>query len=93
MAIRFKFRSAVEFDSVQIEGNGIRISALKERILQQKNLGKGPNLDLVITNAETGEGMPSDISCLQYSLSGLFRFSYGRTHTLLTCQGTFVKKE
>ena len=57
MSIRFKFRSAVDFDSVQIEGNGIHISALKERIVEQKNLGKGPNLDLVITNAESGEGI------------------------------------
>eukprot|EP00250_Pteridium_aquilinum_P022152 c25310_g1_i2 orf=879-3782(-) len=55
MAVHFKFRSAVAFDSINVEGNGITIGNLKDKISEQKNLGRGTNFDLVITNAESGE--------------------------------------
>lgn len=55
MAVHFKFRSAVDFDSINIDGNGITIANLKDKIVEQKNLGRGTDFDLLITNAESGE--------------------------------------
>lgn len=57
MALHFKFRSAVEYDSVNIEGHFISVASLKDKIIEAKNLGKGTDFDLLITNAQTGEGM------------------------------------
>jgi protein MPE1 len=56
MAVHFKFKSARDFDKVNIEGPFIPVSALKDRIVEAKNLGKVADFDLVLTNAQTGEG-------------------------------------
>lgn len=60
MAVHFKFRSAVEYDSINIDGHGISIANLKEKIVDQKNLGRGTDFDLVITNAQSGEEYTED---------------------------------
>ncbi|KAL2642125.1 hypothetical protein R1flu_009712 [Riccia fluitans] len=60
MALHFKFRSAVEYDSVNIDGHFISVAALKEKIIEAKNLGKGTDFDLLITNAQTGEEYSDD---------------------------------
>eukprot|EP00850_Spirogloea_muscicola_P021552 SM000253S09041 [mRNA] locus=s253:145051:152434:- [translate_table: standard] len=60
MAIHFKFRSAVDFDSLNIDGHFISVGNLKERIIEHKNLGNGLNFDLVITNAQTSEDYTDD---------------------------------
>nr|XP_024377086.1 E3 ubiquitin ligase PARAQUAT TOLERANCE 3-like isoform X3 [Physcomitrium patens] len=55
MAIHFKFRSAVEYDSIDIDGPFISIGSLKEKIVEHKNLGRATDFDLLITNAQTAE--------------------------------------
>ncbi|BFI08027.1 E3 ubiquitin-protein ligase RBBP6 [Marchantia polymorpha subsp. ruderalis] len=60
MALHFKFRSAVEYDSVNIEGHFISVASLKDKIIEAKNLGKGTDFDLLITNAQTGEEYSDD---------------------------------
>lgn len=56
MAVHFKFKSAREFDKLDIEGPFITVSSLKDKIIEAKNLGKGADFDLVLTNNQTGEG-------------------------------------
>jgi E3 ubiquitin-protein ligase RBBP6 len=56
MAVHFKFKSAKDFDSIALDGNFIALADLKQAIVQEKNLGKGADFDLVVTNAQTGEG-------------------------------------
>jgi hypothetical protein len=57
MAVQFKFRSAVEFNSVGVEGPFISVRDLKRKIAEHKNLSKCKDFDLLITDAQTGEGM------------------------------------
>lgn len=56
MAVHFKFKSAREFDKLDIEGPFITVSSLKDKIIEAKNLGKAADFDLVLTNNQTGEG-------------------------------------
>ncbi|XP_057850363.2 E3 ubiquitin ligase PARAQUAT TOLERANCE 3 isoform X1 [Cryptomeria japonica] len=55
MVVHFKFRSAVEFDSVELEGPSISIRDLKQKIAYHKKLNTCKDFDLLITNAETGQ--------------------------------------
>lgn len=55
MAVQFKFRSAVEFNSVGVEGPFISVGDLKRKIAEHKNLSKCKDFDLLITDAQTGE--------------------------------------
>jgi E3 ubiquitin-protein ligase RBBP6 len=57
MAVYFKFKSAKDFDSVSIDGHFISVATLKEKIVEQKKLGRGSDYDLVIANAQTDEGL------------------------------------
>ncbi|XP_066940064.1 E3 ubiquitin-protein ligase RBBP6-like isoform X2 [Macrobrachium rosenbergii] len=55
MSVHYKFKSAVEYDTLPVDGLNISLGDLKEAIIQQKRLGKGQPYDLQITNAETKE--------------------------------------
>ncbi|KAL3694254.1 hypothetical protein R1sor_007905 [Riccia sorocarpa] len=55
MAVYFKFKSAKDFDSVSIDGHFISVANLKEKIVEQKKLGRGSDYDLVVSNAQTNE--------------------------------------
>ncbi|KAJ4950290.1 hypothetical protein NE237_027122 [Protea cynaroides] len=56
MAVRFKFRSSVDFDSIDIAGRpSISVRDLRSKILQQKNLKICQDFDIVISDAETGD--------------------------------------
>lgn len=57
MAVYFKFKSAKDFDSVSIDGHFISVANLKDKIVEQKKLGRGSDYDLVISNAQTNEGV------------------------------------
>lgn len=57
MAVYFKFKSAKDFDSVSIDGHFISVTNLKDKIVEQKKLGRGSDYDLVISNAQTNEGL------------------------------------
>lgn len=53
--MHYKFKSAVEYDTLPVDGVHISLGDLKEAIIQQKRLGRGQPYDLQITNAETKE--------------------------------------
>ncbi|KAF3785720.1 E3 ubiquitin-protein ligase [Nymphaea thermarum] len=55
MAVNFKFRSSVDFGSVDIDGPSISVSDLRAKIVEQKNLKVCRDFDLVISDAQTGE--------------------------------------
>ncbi|KAF3446102.1 hypothetical protein FNV43_RR11281 [Rhamnella rubrinervis] len=56
MAIRFRFRSSLNFDSVDIEGRpSISVRDLKSKIIRQKNLNICQDFDLVFSDALTGQ--------------------------------------
>lgn len=74
MAIRFRFRSSANYDSLLIEGQpSISIRDLKAKIVNNKNLNICQDFDLVFSDAETGQGLR--LLCLWYVLLELFFFS------------------
>lgn len=54
--IFYKFRSAKDYDSYTFEGAGVPVWELKNEIVQQKHLERSTDFDLLISNAQTGEG-------------------------------------
>ncbi|MCO5564211.1 hypothetical protein L7F22_017869 [Adiantum nelumboides] len=86
MAVHFKFRSAVAFDSIHVEGSGITVANLKNKIVEQKNLGRSRNFDLVITNAEFGEEYMEDTFLVPKNTSVIIKRVPARRarNTLLT---------
>jgi hypothetical protein len=56
-AIHYKFRSAKEYDTYRFEGAGVPVWELKNEIIDNKKLGTSDDFDLVITNAQTNQGM------------------------------------
>ena len=56
MSVHYKFKSALEYDTVTFDGLHISVRDLKKSILQQKRIGKNTDFDLQITNAQTKEG-------------------------------------
>ncbi|PQM37812.1 E3 ubiquitin ligase PARAQUAT TOLERANCE 3-like [Prunus yedoensis var. nudiflora] len=60
MAVQFKFRSSMNFDSVDIDGRtSISIRDLKSKIISHKNLNICQDTDLVFSDAITGQGQLS----------------------------------
>lgn len=57
MSIHYKFKSALDYDTITFDGLHISVSDLKKAIVFQKKLGKATDFDLRITNAQTNEGM------------------------------------
>ncbi|XP_024544726.1 E3 ubiquitin ligase PARAQUAT TOLERANCE 3 [Selaginella moellendorffii] len=57
MAVHFKFRSAVAYDSISLDDLHISVRNLKQRIVEHKNLASNRTIDfdLVITDSQTGE--------------------------------------
>lgn len=56
MSVHYKFKSALEYDTVTFDGLHISVKDLKNSILQQKRIGKSTDFDLQVTNAQTKEG-------------------------------------
>lgn len=56
MSVHYKFKSALEFSTLPVDGVNISVEDLKEAIIQQKKLSKAQPFDLIITNAETNQG-------------------------------------
>ncbi|XP_057957814.1 E3 ubiquitin ligase PARAQUAT TOLERANCE 3-like isoform X2 [Malania oleifera] len=55
MAVRFKFRSSMNFDSVDIDGRpSISVRDLRSKIIRHKNLNICQDFDLVFSDALTG---------------------------------------
>lgn len=57
MAVHFKFKSFKDFDTISFDGSFISLGELKRSIIAKKKLGKSNDFDLIITNAQTNEGM------------------------------------
>lgn len=54
--IHYKFRSALEYDTITFDGLSISLADLKQSIITQKKFGKNTDFDLEVTNAQTKEG-------------------------------------
>ncbi|KAK8959744.1 hypothetical protein KSP40_PGU006522 [Platanthera guangdongensis] len=56
MAVRFKFRSSVAFDSIDLDGRlSISVSDLRSKIADRKKLHVCGDFDLVLSDADTGQ--------------------------------------
>ena len=53
--IHYKFRSALEYDTITFDGLSISLADLKHSIITQKKFGKSTDFDLEVTNAQTKE--------------------------------------
>eukprot|EP01018_Ginkgo_biloba_P034838 Gb_41215 [translate_table: standard] len=78
MAVYYKFKSAKDYDSVAIEGHFISVGNLKETIFESKNLGRGTDFDLVISNAQTNEEYLDDGTLVPKNTSVVVRRVPGR---------------
>jgi hypothetical protein len=54
--VYYKFKAAKDFDTATFDGTSISAFDLKRQIMLAKKLGKGTDFDLVISNAQSGEG-------------------------------------
>lgn len=72
MAIYYKFKSARDYDTIAMDGPFISVGILKDKIFETKHLGSGKDLDIVISNAQTNEGLfSSHLSHVFCSLSNV----------------------
>lgn len=55
--IFYKFKSAKDYDGYRFEGAGVPVWELKREIIAAKKLGKSTDFDLILTNAQTNEGI------------------------------------
>eukprot|EP00249_Psilotum_nudum_P024834 c29303_g1_i2 orf=236-2935(-) len=78
MAVYFKFKSAKDYDSISVEGHFISVGNLKEKIVEKKNLGRGSDFDLVISNAQTNEEYTDEGILVPKNTSVLVRRVPGR---------------
>jgi E3 ubiquitin-protein ligase RBBP6 len=64
--IHYKFKNAAKkWDTITFDGPVIAVSELKKIITTTKKLGKSDDFDLLITNAQTGEGWHWRHRCVQ----------------------------
>ena len=57
MTVHYKFKSSKDYDTITFLGSHISVGDLKRSIIAKQKLGKATDIDLKITNAQTGEGM------------------------------------
>lgn len=72
MSVHYKFKSALDFDTITFDGLHISVADLKKSIVHQKRIGKTMDFDLHITNAQTKEGSgfsPTIQFCLYLNLN------------------------
>lgn len=55
MSVHYKFKSGREAHTITFDNLHISVGELKKAIMQQRKIGKCPDLDLQITNAQTKE--------------------------------------
>ncbi|XP_027079594.1 E3 ubiquitin ligase PARAQUAT TOLERANCE 3 isoform X1 [Coffea arabica] len=78
MAVYYKFKSAKDFDSIPIDGHFITVGNLKEKIFEYKQLGRGTDFDLVVTNAQTNEEYLDETMLIPKNTAVLIRRVPGR---------------
>ena len=54
--IHYKFKSNLDYSTLTFDGLHITLGDLKKLIIQKQKLGKSPDFDLQVTNAQTKEG-------------------------------------
>ncbi|KAF2901172.1 hypothetical protein ILUMI_05015 [Ignelater luminosus] len=69
MSVHYKFKSALEYDTVTFDGLHISVRDLKNAIMQQKRIGKNTDFDLQVTNAQTKEVYDNDDSLIPKNTS------------------------
>ncbi|CAG9859741.1 unnamed protein product [Phyllotreta striolata] len=69
MSVHYKFKSALEYDTVTFDGLHISVKDLKNAILQQKRIGKSTDFDLQVTNAQTKEVYEDENALIQKNAS------------------------
>ncbi|XP_017462377.1 PREDICTED: zinc finger CCCH domain-containing protein 13-like isoform X1 [Rhagoletis zephyria] len=69
MSVHYKFKSALDFDTVTFDGLNISVGDLKRSIIHQKRLGKVTDFDLQITNAQTKEEYQDDTALIPKNTS------------------------
>ncbi|KAL0269426.1 UNVERIFIED_CONTAM: hypothetical protein PYX00_007167 [Menopon gallinae] len=69
MSVHYKFKSALDYDTVTFDGLHISVKDLKKAILQQKKIGKTIDFDLQITNAQTKETYTNDDALISKNAS------------------------
>ncbi|XP_030502982.2 E3 ubiquitin ligase PARAQUAT TOLERANCE 3 isoform X1 [Cannabis sativa] len=78
MAVYYKFKSAKDYDSIAMDGPFISVGTLKEKIFENKHLGRGTDFDLVVTNAQTNEEYIDEGMLIPKNTSVLIRRVPGR---------------
>ena len=58
-SVFYRFKVAKTTDTYRFDGPGISVFDLKKEIMLTKKLGKGQDFDLILTHANTNEGIPS----------------------------------
>ncbi|XP_065341306.1 E3 ubiquitin-protein ligase RBBP6 [Cloeon dipterum] len=60
MSVHYKFKTALDFDTVTFDGLHISVGDFKKAVCQQKRVGKSTDFDLQVTNAQTKEVYADD---------------------------------
>lgn len=55
-SVRFRFKSAREFETLPFDGDFVKVADLKIAIFERKKLSSGEGFDLEISDDSTGEG-------------------------------------
>ncbi|CAG2178551.1 unnamed protein product, partial [Oppiella nova] len=69
MSVHYKFKSIKDKHTVIFDGLHISVADLKKAIMQQRKIGKSSDLDLQITNPQTGEVYDSDTTLIPKNTS------------------------
>lgn len=56
-SIHYKFRALKDYDTYAFEGAGIPVWELKQEIIAAKKLNRANDFDLIISNAQTNQGI------------------------------------
>ncbi|KAM7448559.1 E3 ubiquitin-protein ligase rbbp6 [Porites harrisoni] len=71
--IHYKFRSALEYDTITFDGLSISLADLKHSIIAQKKFAKNTDFDLEVTNAQTKEQYKDDMTMIPKNSSVVVR--------------------
>ncbi|XP_059471341.1 E3 ubiquitin-protein ligase RBBP6 [Neocloeon triangulifer] len=69
MSVHYKFKSALDFDTVTFDGLHISVGEFKKSVCHQKRFGKTTDFDLQVTNAQTKEVYGDDLTLIPKNTS------------------------
>ncbi|KAJ4722290.1 DWNN domain, a CCHC-type zinc finger [Melia azedarach] len=88
MAVYYKFKSARDYDSIPIDGPFISLCILKQKFFESKRLGRGTDVDIQVTNAQTNEEYLDETMLIPKNTSVLIRRVPG-----FLCRSIVIEKE